>query len=61
MQAKRAKFLKIYSQLPEALIDQIVVFVDGKPYSWKAIYFEVKNNTIISKKILNTLSDMNII
>ena len=61
MQDKRAKFLKVYSQLPEALIDQIIVFVDGKPYSWKSVYFEVKNNTPISKKILNTLSNMNVI
>ena len=46
MKEERAKFLKIYSQLPESLIEQIVVIVDGKPYSWKSIYFEVKNNTI---------------
>ena len=61
MEDKRAKFLRVYSQLPEALIDQIVVFVDGKPYSWKSIFFEVKNKTSISKKILNTLSNMDII
>ena len=61
MSDKKARFLKVYSQLPESLIDQIVVVVDGKPYSWKAIYFEVKNNTNTSKKILNTLFDMRII
>lgn len=61
MQDKKAKFLKIYSQLPEALIDQIVVFLEDKPYSWKAIFFEVKNNTPTSKKILNTLSEMDMI
>jgi len=61
MNEKKAKFLKVYSRLPQALINQIIVIVDGKPYSWDAIYFEIKNNTSISKKILNTLSNMNII
>lgn len=61
MDETRAQFLKIYSQLPEALIDQIIVVVNEKPYSWKAIYFEVKNNTSISEKILKTLFDMDII
>jgi len=61
MPDKRAKFLRVYSQLPESLTDQIVVVVDGKPYSWKSIYFEVKNNTDTSKKILNTLFGMKII
>ena len=42
MQDKKAKFLKIYSQLPEALIDQIVVFLEDKPYRWKAIFFRLK-------------------
>ena len=58
---ERARFLKVYSQLPESLIEQIIVVVNEKPYSWKAIYFEVKNNTSISEKILKTLFHMKII
>ena len=61
MEDKRAKFLKVYSKLPKSLTDQIVVIVDNKPYTWSSIYFEVKNDTEISKKILNTLSAMKII
>ncbi len=61
MDDKREKFLKIYSQLPESLIDQIIVVVDKKPYSWKAIYFEIRNNTSVSEKILNTLNSMKLI
>lgn len=61
MDEKRAKFLKAYSRLPDSLRDQIIVIVDEKSYSWNSIYFEIKNNTQLSKKILNTLADMNII
>ena len=61
MDDKRAKFLRIYSQLPESLIDQIIVVVDEKPYSWKGVYFEVKNTTSVSEKILNTLVSMKLI
>lgn len=58
---KASKFIKIYSKLPKELIDQIVVYIEDKPYSWEAIYFEVKNETPISKKILNTLIAMKLI
>jgi len=61
MDRDTAKFLKVYSKLPKELIDQIVVYVEGKPYSWEAIYFEIKNETPMSKKILNTLSAMGLI
>ena len=61
MKDRRAKFLKAYSQIPETLRDQIIVIIDSKPYNWNSIYFEVKNYTPLSKKILNTLSDMDII
>jgi len=61
MENKTSKFIKVYSKLPKELIDQIVVYVEEKPYTWEAIYFEVKNETKTSKKILKTLSDMDII
>lgn len=61
MQDKKARFLKAYSQVPDILKNQIVVMINSKPYTWDSIYFEVKDNTPLSKKILNTLSNMNII
>lgn len=61
MDDQKAKFLKIYSELPDSLRDQIIVMVNEKPYNWNAIYFEVKNDTSVSKKILNTLSAMGLI
>jgi len=61
MDERVSNFIKVYSKLPKELIDQIVVYVEEKPYTWEAIYFEVKNKTPISNKILNTLSSMKII
>ena len=55
MDEKRAKFLKAYAHLPETIRNQIIVVVDGKTYTWGAVYFEVKNNTTLSNKLLNTL------
>ncbi len=55
MDEKKVKFLKAYAHLPETLRHQIIVVVDGKTYTWGAVYFEVKNNTPLSKKLLNTL------
>ena len=61
MQDKRARFLKAYAQVPHSLRSQIVVVIDSRPYTWDSIYFEIKNNTSLAKKILNTLFHMNII
>ena len=61
MNEKKVKFLKAYAQLPKSLRNQIIVVVDSEPYTWTSIYFEVKNNSSLSKKILNTLFDMKII
>ena len=61
MDEKKVKFLKAYARLPENLRYQIIVVVDGKTYTWDAVYFEVKNDTDFSKKLLNTLFDSKII
>lgn len=58
---KRAKFLKAYTEVPENLRSQIIVVVNEKTYSWNSVYFEVKDKTEISKKLLNTLFGMKLI
>ncbi|MBU1203775.1 MAG: hypothetical protein KKG60_01770 [Nanoarchaeota archaeon] len=57
----KERFLKAYSNLPENLRGEIIVVVDKKPYSWDAVYFEVKENTVLSKKLLKTLCRIDII
>ena len=61
MKDKRSKFLKIYPNIPDNLRSDIIVVIDGKTYSWNVCYFEIKNNTPLSKKILKALSEIDII
>ncbi|MBR9683190.1 hypothetical protein GOV03_01500 [Candidatus Woesearchaeota archaeon] len=55
MEDKREKFLKVYANVPDSLREDIIVVVDDKTYTWNAVYFEIKNNTTLSRKILKVL------
>jgi len=61
MNEKRAKFLRAYARILRSLRSQIIVVLDEKTYTWDTVYFEVKNNTEISKKLLNTILAMELI
>ena len=61
MDEKRAKFLRVYAEIPKSLRSQIIVVLDEKTYTWNTVYFEIKNNTKISKKLLNTILAMELI
>lgn len=61
MEKLREEFLKIYSNLSQPLRKEIIVVIEGEPYTWSSAYFEVKNKTKLSEKILNTLRDIGII
>ncbi len=55
------KFLNAYTEVPEPLRNEIIVVIEGKTYSWNTAYFEIKENTDLSKKILKTLLSIGII
>jgi hypothetical protein len=57
----KAKFSQIYADLSNDLRRQIIVLVDEKTYTWNSTYFEVKNNTELSKKLLKSLNEIGII
>jgi len=61
MKNLREKFLSIYADIPETLRKEIIAVVDGKTFTWDSSYFEIRNNTKFSEKILNTLNDTSII
>jgi hypothetical protein len=62
MEKERIKFMKIFNNLPDKIrSEDIIVVIEGKPYTWNAAYFEVKNDTSLGKKILNKLKDLSII
>ena len=58
---KRAKFIRIFSNVPENLREDMLVVIDKKPYSWNTAYLEIEKNTPLSKKILKTLEEMEIL
>ncbi len=61
MEDKRAKFLRIYAKIPDYLREDILVVVNHKSYTWDSACLEVKNNSPLGKKILNTLKEMDIL
>jgi len=61
MEDAKEKFLTSYANIPENLRREIVAIVDEKTYTWDASYFEIKNNTPLSNKILNNLISLGII
>ncbi len=61
MDDKGAKFLRIYSDIPEELRNDIIVVVDEKTYTWNTAYLQINEETSLGKKILKALEDIGII
>ncbi len=61
MDDKRAKFLRIYSDLPEELRNEIIVLIDEKTYTWNTAYLQISESTSLGEKILKTLENIGII
>ncbi len=55
MEDKKAKFLRVYANLPDNLREDIIVVVEKKTYTWNSAYFEIKNNTELGRKLLKEL------
>lgn len=62
---KREKFLRAFANLPLNTRKEIIlVLEDGgvkQPITWEVAYFEIKNNTPRSEKILENLEELNLI
>lgn len=56
-----ALFFKAYSNLPEDERSQIIVIIDGRPYTWNRAYDEIKGETELGKKILNRMKELGIL
>ena len=61
MENKRAKFLRIYANIPEELRQDIIAVVEDKTYTWNTSYLEIRDNTILGQKILKALEDLGMI
>ena len=58
---KRARFFKIYANLPQTSRDEVVVVVRDEPYTWQSAKLEVEQDTEIGKEIIELLTRLKII
>ena len=61
MEDLKAKFSKIYANLPLGVREEIVIVIDSEPLSWKATNLEVEQGTKKGKEILEQLSKLKIL
>ena len=58
----KSKFLKIYAKIPDRVrSEEIIVIIDNRPYTWDNASLEVKNDSNVGIKILETLKKMGIL
>ena len=58
----KARFLKVYSNLPMNLRDDIVLVLDEKgPVTWNAVYLEINNETKLGEEMFHKLVNLKII
>ena len=57
----KAKFIKIYANLPLAAREEIVAVVNGEPFTWQAAKLEIEQDTPLGKDILELLIKLKIL
>ncbi len=59
---KRERFLKIYADMPLGVRQEIILVLDdGRTITWNVAFFEVENNTELSKIVLEKLEKIQLI
>jgi hypothetical protein len=61
MEDRKAQFLKVYANLPQAARQEIIAVVSGEPYSWQSARVEVENDTDIGTEILEILVKLKVL
>jgi len=54
-------FKKAYSNLPDDERSQIIVLIEGRPYTWNRAYDEVEGKTKLGEKILKKMKQLEIL
>ena len=55
------RFFKVYSSVPIEERTNTLIVIDNEPISWHLVFQEIKNKTKRGEKILNMLSELEII
>lgn len=58
---KKAQFLKVYANLPQATREEIIAVISGEPYTWQSAKLEIEQDTKIGEEILNLLVELKIL
>ena len=58
---KKARFMKVYSDLPINIRREVISIIDKEPISWNVAFLEIKNETELGEKILNNLISLGFI
>jgi hypothetical protein len=54
-------FMKTFASVPDPLRSEIILVIEGKPYTWETVFIEVRAKTELSKKMLEALKRLKII
>ncbi|MBI4981350.1 hypothetical protein HZC30_07405 [Candidatus Woesearchaeota archaeon] len=57
----KAKFTRVFANVPEPLREEIIAVIDNNPFSWYAAYGEIEHNTKNSEKILLQLQKIGVL
>lgn len=57
----KENFLKAYANLLADERDEIIVIINGKPYTWNRAYDEVKRDTKLGKMILDKMTELGLL
>ncbi len=57
----KAKFLKLYANIPSPLRGEIVAVVDNDPFSWAACKAEIEHDTEKAQVILHQLQKIGVL
>ena len=58
---KKARFMKVYSDLPINIRREVISIIEKEPISWNVAFHEIKNETELGEKILNKLISLGFI
>ena len=54
----KEKFFTLYSNLPLAEREKVILVIDNEPISWNVAYQQVKNDTKLSHKLLKIMEEL---
>lgn len=58
---EKSRFLRVFSNLPIDVRKEIILVIDEQPITWNVAFQEIKKETMLGKKILQKLLELELI